>query len=65
MRKSGANTVPISSVTRAELVYGARLRKDNPCVMSALRAFLARGSVHLGDAAAAEAHARIHIFARG
>ena len=48
----------------AELVYSARLREDNPSVMSAVRAFLARISVHPWDAAAAEAHARIRILAR-
>jgi predicted nucleic acid-binding protein len=39
MRQSGASAVSISSVTTAELVYGARLREDNPCVMLAIRAF--------------------------
>ena len=38
MRQSGAKTVSISIVTMAELVYGARLREDNPSVMSAVRA---------------------------
>jgi hypothetical protein len=42
-----------------ELVYGARLREDNPSVMSAVRAFLARILIHPWDEAAAEAHARI------
>src|SRR5262249_724524 len=32
----------VSSVTMAELVYGARLPEDNPSVISAVRAFLAR-----------------------
>src|SRR3954453_1791679 len=32
MRKSGAKAVSISSVTMAELVYGARLREDNPSI---------------------------------
>jgi tRNA(fMet)-specific endonuclease VapC len=50
MRQSGAKTVSISSVTMAKLVYGARLREDNPSVMSAVPA--------------AEAHARIRILAK-
>jgi tRNA(fMet)-specific endonuclease VapC len=64
MRKSGAKAVSISTVTMAELVYGARLREENPSVMSAVRAFLARVSVYPWDAAAAEAHARIRMVAR-
>lgn len=64
MRKSGADTVAISSVTMAELVYGARLREDNPSLMSAVRAFLARIVVHPWDQAAAESHARIRILAK-
>ncbi len=43
----------------AELLYGARLREDNPSIMAAVHAFLARISVHPWDEAAAEAHARI------
>ena len=64
MRRSGAKAVSISSVTMAELVYGARLREDNPAVMSAVRAFLARVAVHPWDTAAAETHARIRILAK-
>jgi tRNA(fMet)-specific endonuclease VapC len=64
MRQSGAKTVSISSVTMAELVYGARLREDNPSVMSAVRAFLARILIHPWDEAAAEAHAQIRILAK-
>jgi tRNA(fMet)-specific endonuclease VapC len=64
MRQSGAKTLSISSVTMAELVYGARLREDNPSVMSAVRAFLARILIHPWDEAAAEAHARIRILAK-
>ena len=48
----------------AELLYGARLREDNPSIMAAVRAFLARISVHPWDEAAAEAHARIRVYAR-
>jgi predicted nucleic acid-binding protein len=61
VRQCGAKTVSISSVTMAELVYGARLREDNPSVMSAERAFLARILIHPWDEAAAESHARIRI----
>ena len=64
MRQSGAKAVSISSVTMAELLYGARLREENPSVMSAVRAFLARILIHACDEAAAEAHARIRIFAK-
>lgn len=48
----------------AELVYGARLREENPSVMSAVRAFLARVLIRAWDEAAAEAHARIRILAK-
>ena len=64
LRRSGAKSVSISSVTMAELLYGARLREDNPSIMAAVRAFLARISVHPWDEAAAEAHARIRVGAR-
>ena len=46
MRQSGAKGISISSVSMAELLYGARLREDNPSVMSAVRAFLARILIH-------------------
>ena len=64
LRRSGAKFVSISSVTMAELLYGARLREDNPSIMAAVRAFLARISVHPWDEAAAEAHARIRVCAK-
>ena len=64
LRRSSAKSVSISSVTMAELLYGARLREDNPSIMAAVRAFLARISVHPWDEAAAEAHARIRVCAR-
>ena len=64
LRRSGAKSVSISSVTMAELLYGARLREDNPSIMAAVRAFLARVSVHPWDEAAAEAHARIRVCAK-
>ena len=48
----------------AELLYGARLREDNPFVMAAVRAFLARVVVHPWDDACAEAHARIRVTAK-
>jgi tRNA(fMet)-specific endonuclease VapC len=64
LRRSSAKSVSISSVTMAELLYGARLRQDNPSIMAAVRAFLARISVHPWDEAAAEAHARIRVGAR-
>jgi tRNA(fMet)-specific endonuclease VapC len=64
MRKSGAKALSISSITMAELVYGARLREGNPSVMSAVRVFLARISIRPWDEAAAEAHARVRILAK-
>ena len=64
LRRSGAKSVSISSITMAELLYGARLREDNPSVMAAVRAFLARISVHPWDEEAAEAHARIRVDAK-
>jgi tRNA(fMet)-specific endonuclease VapC len=64
MRKSGAKALSISSITMAELVYGARLREGNPSVMSAVRVFLARISILPWDEAAAEAHARVRILAK-
>jgi tRNA(fMet)-specific endonuclease VapC len=64
LRRSSAKSVSISSITMAELLYGARLREDNPSVMAAVRAFLARISVHPWDEAAAEAHARIRVGAK-
>jgi tRNA(fMet)-specific endonuclease VapC len=64
LRRSGARSVSISSITMAELLYGARLREDKPSVMAAVRAFLTRVAVHPWDEAAAEAHARIRIAAK-
>jgi tRNA(fMet)-specific endonuclease VapC len=64
LRRSGAKSVSISSITMAELLYGARLREDNPSVMTAVRAFLTRISVHPWDEEAAEVHARIRVGAK-
>ena len=64
LRRSGAQSISISSITMAEPLYGARLREDNPSVMAAVRAFLARISVHPWDEEAAEAHARIRVDAK-
>ena len=64
LRRSGAKALSISSVTMAELLYGARLREESPSVMTAVRAFLTRISVHPWDAEAAEAHARIRVAAK-
>jgi tRNA(fMet)-specific endonuclease VapC len=64
LRRSGAKSVSISSITMAELLYGARLREDNPSVMAAVRAFLARILVHPWDERAAEVHARIRVGAK-
>ena len=48
----------------AELLYGARLRENNPPVIAAVRAFLERVSVHPWDEEAAEAHATICVGAK-
>lgn len=63
LRRSSAKSVSISSITMVELLYGARLREDNPSIM-AVRALLARVSVYTWDEAAAEAHARIRVGAK-
>ena len=64
LRRSGAKSVSISSITMAEMLYGARLREDSPSVMAAVRAFLTRITVHPWDEGAAEAHARIRVNAK-
>ena len=64
MRRGGAKAVSISSVTVAEMLYGARLRDDNPAVMTAVRAFLARISIRDWDQEAAEAHSLIRAHAK-
>ena len=64
MRRLGANAIGISTVTMAELIYGARLRPDAPAIMAAVRAFLARVTVHPWDADAAEFHAAIRAAAK-
>ena len=64
LRRSSAKSLSISSITMAELLYGARLREDNTSIMAAVRAFLARISVRPWDEAAAEAHARIRVSAK-
>ena len=64
MRRSGATAIGISTVTQSELLYGARLRADNPALMTAVRAFLARVTVHPWDDDAAEQHALIRATAK-
>jgi tRNA(fMet)-specific endonuclease VapC len=64
MRKSGATNIAISTVTQSELLSGARLRSDQPAIMSAVRAFLARVTVHAWDDDAAEQHAAIRAKAK-
>jgi predicted nucleic acid-binding protein len=48
----------------AELLYGARLGENDPSVMAAVRAFLARIPIQSWDGEAAEAHARIRVRAK-
>ena len=64
MRKSGARDIAISVVTQSELLFGARLRPESPALMVAVRAFLARVTVHAFDEAAAEHHAEIRAAVR-
>jgi tRNA(fMet)-specific endonuclease VapC len=67
MRKSGAKAIAISAMTQSELLCGARLRADQPAIMSAVRAFLTRVTVYPWDDDAAEHHAliRANVKARG
>jgi tRNA(fMet)-specific endonuclease VapC len=64
MRRAGASSISISTVTQAELLFGARLRSDTPAIMAAVRAFLARVTVHAWDDVAAEHHAEIRAAAK-
>jgi len=64
MPRSGAQSIAISAVTQAELLYGARLRPGTPALMSAVRGFLARVTVHAWDQDAAEQHALIRATAK-
>ena len=64
MRRSGATAIGISTVTQSELLFGARLRDTKPEVMAAVRAFLARVTVHPWDEDAAEHHAHIRASAK-
>ncbi len=64
MRRSGATAIGISTVTMAELIYGARLRPEAPAVMAAVRAFLSRVTVHPWDPDAAEFHATVRATAK-
>lgn len=64
MRRAGASDIAVSVVTQSELLYGARLRAEKPALMAAVRAFLARVSIHPWDVAAAEHHAEIRAAAK-
>jgi tRNA(fMet)-specific endonuclease VapC len=64
MRRASATSISISTVTQSELLYGARLRSDTPAIMAAVRAFLARVTVHAWDDDAAEHHAEIRAAAK-
>ena len=64
MRRSGAKALGVSAVTHAELLYGARLCTDKPAIMAAVRALLARVTVHVWDEDAAEQHALIRANAK-
>jgi predicted nucleic acid-binding protein len=60
LRRSGAKSVSISSITMAELLYGARLREDNPSVMAAVSAFLTRPMPGFGSVPSASGGAQEH-----
>lgn len=64
MRKSGASDIAVSVVTQSELLFGARLRPESPSLMAAVRAFLARVTVHAWEEAAAEHHAEVRAAAK-
>ena len=64
MRRSGATAIGISTLTMAELIYGARLRPETPAIMAAVRAFLARVTVHPWDTDAAEFYATLRANAK-
>jgi tRNA(fMet)-specific endonuclease VapC len=64
MRRAGASSISISTVTQAELLFGARLRSDTPAIMAAVRAFLTRVTVHAWNDVAAEHHAEIRAAAK-
>jgi tRNA(fMet)-specific endonuclease VapC len=64
MRKSGASSISISTVTQSELLYGARLRSDTPALMSAVQAFIGRVTIHPWDMDAAEQHAEVRATAK-
>jgi tRNA(fMet)-specific endonuclease VapC len=64
MGRSGATSLSISTITMAELLYGARLREDLPALMAAVRGFLERITIQPWDPKAAEAHAQIRMQAR-
>jgi tRNA(fMet)-specific endonuclease VapC len=67
LRRATANDIGISTVTQSELLFGARLRDEQPAVMAAVRAFLARVTVYPWDDEAAEHHAmvRADVKSRG
>jgi tRNA(fMet)-specific endonuclease VapC len=64
MRRASATAIGISAVTQSELLFGARLLDDKPAVMAAVRAFLARITVHAWDESAAEHHAHIRALTK-
>ena len=64
MRRVGATSISISTVTQSELLYGAQLRSDAPAIMAAVRAFLGRVTVKAWDENAAEEHAEIRAGAK-
>ena len=64
MCRSGATDISISVISRSELLYGARLRPGKPALMSAVRDFFGRVTVHPWGEDAAEHHAQIRIATR-
>ena len=64
MRRSGAASISVSTVTKSELLYGAHLRADKPAIMAAVQAFLVRVTVQPWNEDAAEHHADIRAKAK-
>ena len=64
MRRSGARSIAVSTVTQSELIYGAHLRSDKPALLSAVQAFLSRVEVLPWTTDAAAHHADVRARAK-
>lgn len=63
LRRSGATSLGISAVTRAELLYGAHMAPHLPNLMASVRTFLGRVDAFAWDDDAAEHHALLRASA--